>query len=202
MSGVYMLPSIIPQIICAVATGRLIGLIGYPLPFALLTSVLASIGYGLACTFSPNTTTGEWIGYQILFGASRGFGFQMPLVSIQSTLTPIESTIGIALMMFTGMLCGAVFLSVASLIFTNSLRTLIPLDAPQVNAEAVIVAGATGFRSFLDPSQLGNVLVAYAKSIDRVFYMVAALSAASFFISFGLGWRDIRPKKKATESKA
>lgn len=196
-----MLPSIIPQIIGAVATGKLIGVIGYPLPFALLSSGLASIGYGLACTFNANTTTGQWIGYQILFGASRGFGFQMPLVSMQHSLSPTEATLGIALMMFSGMLCGAIFLSVSALIFTNSLRTLLPLDAPQVNAEAVIVAGATGFRSFLDPAQLGNVLRAYSKSIDRVFYLVAAASAAAFFVSFGLGWKDIRPKKKTAESK-
>jgi len=202
MSGVYMLPGIVAQIVSAIVVGKLVGMVGYTLPFSLFSAVLASIGYGLTTTFSPYTTTGEWIGYQILFGASRGFGNQMPLVAIQNYLPPAEATLGIALIMFSGMLSGAILLSVSALIFTNSLRTLIPIDAPQVDAQAVIVAGATGFRNFLDPNRVASVVVAYAKSIDRVFYLVTAVSVVAFFMSFGMGWKDIRPKKKESDVKA
>jgi MFS family permease len=72
MSGVYLLPSILAQLFAAVAAGRLVGILGRYLPFALACATLTSIGYGLCSTFSPHTSTGEWIGYQILFGAGRG----------------------------------------------------------------------------------------------------------------------------------
>ena len=72
MSGVYMLPSILAQLFAAVLAGRLVGVLGRFLPFALACATLASIGYGLCSTFSPHTSTGEWIGYQILIGAGRG----------------------------------------------------------------------------------------------------------------------------------
>jgi MFS family permease len=72
MSGVYMLPSILAQLFAAVFAGRLVGVVGRYTPFVFGCVVLTSIGYGLCSTFSPHTTTGEWVGYQILFGAGRG----------------------------------------------------------------------------------------------------------------------------------
>lgn len=53
-----MLPSILAQLFAAVLAGRLVGIVGRYLPFALASAVLASIGYGLCSTFSPHTSTG------------------------------------------------------------------------------------------------------------------------------------------------
>lgn len=190
-----MLPSIISQLFSAVLAGRLVVKVGRYLPFALASAILASIGYGLCSTFSTHTTTGEWIGYQILIGVGRGVGFQMPIVAVQHTLPPTQAPLGISLIMFSGMLWGALLLSFSATIFTQSLRHLIPARGSNADANAVIAAGATGFRKILDPSQIAGVLVAYAKSIDRVFYLITALTAVSFFFAFGLGWKDISVKK-------
>lgn len=201
MSGVYMLPSILAQLITAIVVGRLVMVVGRYLPFALASAVLTSIGYGLCSTFSPHTTTGEWIGYQILFGVGRGMGFQMPIVAVQNTLAPNVAPLAISLVMFSGMLCGALFLSFSTTIFTQSLRHLIPSHSNGIDSESVIQAGATGFRSIMNPGEIGGILIAYAKSIDRVFYLITALSAVSFFFAFGLGFKDIREKKKPDPTK-
>jgi len=105
------------------------------------------------------------------------------------------------MIMFTGMLGGALFLSFSTTIFTQSLRQQIPIQDPQVDAQAIIAAGATEFRKILNPSDLGGVLIAYAKSIDRVFYLITAFTAVSFFLAFGLGFKDIREKKVPKEEK-
>ncbi|EHK98547.1 putative HC-toxin efflux carrier TOXA [Glarea lozoyensis 74030] len=56
------------------------------------------------------------------------------------------------------------------------------------------------FSSTLVPSSdLPGVLVAYSKSIDRVFYLCAGASAGVFFASFGMGWKNIKPKKEVAE---
>ncbi|KAK3651795.1 hypothetical protein LTR22_011964 [Elasticomyces elasticus] len=101
---------------------------------------------------------------------------------------------------FTGMLFGAVFLSASATIFTNSLRTFIVQLAPTADLDAILTAGATGFRKVISPEELPGVLLAYAKSVDRVFYLCAALAALCLPFSFGLGWTNI--KKKAQEKKA
>jgi len=51
--------------------------VGYYIPISLFAAVLISVGNGLISTFSPGTSTGKWIGYQILLGVGRGLGLQM-----------------------------------------------------------------------------------------------------------------------------
>jgi hypothetical protein len=54
-----------------------VGKLGYYLPWAIFCGVATAIGNGLLTTLSPNTSTGKWVGYQILIGAGRGAGFQI-----------------------------------------------------------------------------------------------------------------------------
>ena len=199
MSGVYMLPSILAALILAVLSGKLVTIVGYYTPFSIASGVFIAIGYGLLSTLSAHSSTGEWIGYQILFGVGRGMGMQMPIVAVQNRLAPNVAPLAISLCMFTGMLFGGLFLSASATILTNSLRTLIPKYAPTADLEAIITAGATGFRSILSPEQVEGVKVAYAKSVNRVFYLCAALAVLCFVFSFGLGWTNIKPKPKAQE---
>jgi hypothetical protein len=51
--------------------------LGYYLPFGVASGMLAAVGNGLFATFTQSTTTGEWIGYQIVGGFGRGFGMQI-----------------------------------------------------------------------------------------------------------------------------
>ncbi|KAK3674258.1 hypothetical protein LTR78_005727 [Recurvomyces mirabilis] len=197
MSGVYLLPNIIAALLAAVIAGKLVGMIGYYTPFAILAAILMSIGLGLCGMLGVNSSTGDWIGFQILFGVGRGMGMQMPIVAVQNRLPPTMAPLAIALCMFTGMLFGALFLSASATIFTNSLSTLIPKYSPGADVQAIVTAGATGFRDVVPLSQLPGILIAYAKSVNRVFYLCAALAALCLPFSFGLGWTNIKEKKKA-----
>ena len=194
LSGVYLLPTIITQLIFAVGIGKAVQRVGYYLPFILFSAILLAISGGLLSTFTPDESTAKWIGYQIILGVGRGCGIQMPIVAIQNNLAPPRIPIAMALVMFSQTLGGAMFLSFSDTIFTNSLRTLIPQYAPDVDAQAVVMAGATEFHNILSPHDLSNVLVAYALSIDRVFYLSAATGIACFAFAWGMGWKDIRRK--------
>lgn len=195
LSGVYLLPGVITQLVVAVGGGQLAGKVGYYLPFSLASGVFTAIGYGLLSTLTPHTSTGKWVGYQILFGVGRGAGIQMPYIAVQNTLSPPQIPVSMALLNFTSTLSAALCLAFSDTIFTNSLQTLIPRFSPNVDVAAVIAKGATAFRSIVsDPASFEGVLMAYAQSIDRVFYMLAALAVCSFFTAFGMGWKDIREK--------
>lgn len=54
-----------------------VGRFGYYLPWSLAGGMVSSVGNGLLTTFTPSTSVGKWIGYQILLGAGRGAGLQM-----------------------------------------------------------------------------------------------------------------------------
>lgn len=105
-----------------------------------------------------------------------------------------------ALVTFSQSFAGALFLSFSSTIFDNSLKTLIPQYAPLTDAQTIIDAGATGFRMNITGTDLAGVLIAYAKSVDRVFYLTAGMAVGCFVFAWGMGWKDIR--KKGEVSKA
>jgi hypothetical protein len=113
---------------------------------------------------------------------------------VQNTLLPVQIPTAMALLMFSGSFIGALFLSFSDTIFTNSLKTLIPEYAPSVDAQSVINAGATGFRAILNGSELINVLIAYSKSVDRVYYLISGATVGCFVFSWAMGWKDIRKK--------
>ncbi|PQE20977.1 MFS multidrug transporter protein [Rutstroemia sp. NJR-2017a BBW] len=208
-SGIYLLAMIVAHVFAAISSGpigknvvlgAMINLVGYTIPVALFASVLLSVGCGLFGTFSPSTPVGKWIGYQILYGVGRGLGIQMPILSVQKTVPPKQIPLAMALITFSQSFGAALFLSLGETIYSNSFGILIHEYAPSVNVTEVTDAGATGFRSFVSGADLEGVLIAYAKSIDRVFYMAAGLAASCFIFAWGMGWKDLR-KKKAEVSK-
>ncbi|KAI1410228.1 putative MFS multidrug transporter [Hypoxylon sp. FL1857] len=201
LSGVYMLPNIVAQVITCISSGMLVERMGYYLPWSIISIVLTTVGTGLMSTFDVSTSTGEWIGYQILFGLGCGMGIQMPILAAQNSLAAPDIPVGIAILIFSQSIVSAVWLAVASTIFTNSLESLIPQYAPSVSAADIIAAGATGIRTVVSGGPvLNQVLEAYSKAIDNTFYIaIASLGAAIFFV-WGIGWKDIRHKKEHTPS--
>ncbi|KAJ5227232.1 uncharacterized protein N7469_007238 [Penicillium citrinum] len=199
MSGIYILPSVLSQLLFAVVSGLLIGKFGYYLPWAVFCGVATAIGNGLLSTLTPDTSTGKWVGYQIILGAGRGAGFQIPMLAIQNQLAASQVSIGMAILMFMQTLSGAVFLTFDDVIFSTGLKALMPQYAPNANTAAIIAAGATGMRDVTSSDDLSGVLKAYSESINRVFYLAAGLGAVCVIFSFGMGWKDIRKKKQPGE---
>ena len=87
----------------------------------IVGSILTAIGFGLITTFEPDTSSAMWIGYQILAGGGVGFGFQQPLIAVQTVLEIDDVPTGSAIVVFMQTLGGALFVSVAQNIFTNKL---------------------------------------------------------------------------------
>ncbi|KAF1999368.1 efflux pump protein [Amniculicola lignicola CBS 123094] len=199
MSGVYTLPSICGSLLFGVTTGVLMPKFGFYLPWAVASGVVISIGSGLTATFSPTTSTAKWVIYQIIMGVGRGFGTQISIIAIQNALLPSQIPVGIAFAVFVQFLAGAISIVIATAIFTQSLVDGIAEYAPSVSTEAALAAGG-GAKAVRDlvpggGAELAGLFKAYAISIDRVFYMLAAFGVVMIFFAFGTGWVDIREKK-------
>ncbi|KAL4994073.1 hypothetical protein BDV10DRAFT_189346 [Aspergillus recurvatus] len=72
-------------------------------------------------------------------------------------------------------LSGALFLAFADAIFSVGLKSFVPEDSPNIDPEVIIVVGTAGPRDVVHSQDLPGVLKAYAKSVDHVYYMAAAL---------------------------
>lgn len=70
--------------LCTIMIGGLITLYGYFAPWMVSGSCLATIGSGLIYTFDAQSTSGTWIGYQILAGLGFGLAFQTPIMAAQA----------------------------------------------------------------------------------------------------------------------
>ncbi|OAA61775.1 Major facilitator superfamily domain, general substrate transporter [Niveomyces insectorum RCEF 264] len=203
MSGVYLLATIIPQVLGAVSSGILVSRVGYVPPFAIFGAVLFTTGSGLYSLFQPGTTTGQWIGFQILNGLGRGLGFQMAIVAVQNAVSPTELAPGMAFIIWCQYLGPTIFLTVFNTVFDARLLAQLKIHAAGVNPGIILQAGATGFRKVIPQADVPGVLQAYSNGFDVVFYIVAGLSAVSVFVAAGMGWNDIRqPKTTPAAEKA
>ncbi|KAE8552715.1 hypothetical protein EYB25_004094 [Talaromyces marneffei] len=198
VSGVHMLPNVLSQLISTVASGAFVGRLGYYLPWIIASSTLSAVALGLLSTFSPTTSAGEWIGYQVLLGFSRGLGMQMPIIAVQNSINPKFVPVAMALVTFGQTFGGAVFLAIGETILSNQLRTNIPKYAPGVDTASIIAAGGSGpaVRAAVgdNPVGLAGTLLAYSKSVDAVYWFAASAAAVMFVASWGMGWKDIRKK--------
>jgi hypothetical protein len=87
-SGVKMLAFIIPFTIAAIVQGIALSKIGIVPLFWIVGGVLGTIGAGLFYTMDVDTSTGKWIGYQIIVGFTCGCTFQVALANAQVRTTP------------------------------------------------------------------------------------------------------------------
>jgi hypothetical protein len=120
---------------------------------------------------------------------------------VQNGVAADDLSTAMAILTFSQTFGGSVFLAVASVIFSEGLKSQIPRYAPGVNPQQVIAAGATGFRDIIGGEDLKGVLRGYSRAINWVFYFVVGLSVVQFGVSWGIGWVDIRPKAKEETKK-
>ncbi|KAF3764671.1 MFS general substrate transporter [Cryphonectria parasitica EP155] len=191
LSGVYLLPTILPQLV----------IIGLVIPIAIFSTVLLSVSSGLYSLLQPGTASGMWIGFQLMAGIGTGASMQLAIIAVQAAVSERELATAMAFLVFAQALGPAIALALCNVLFDASLRAQLPRESPHADADAIIQAGATGFRAIVQPADLPGVLVAYANSIDQVFYLVAAMASVGGIVLWGMGWQDLRKIEKSERGK-
>jgi len=62
-------------------------------PLMIIGSGLTTVGAGLIYTLSTTSSTGHWIGYQIIAGVGIGACFQVPIMAGQALAAPEDIAI-------------------------------------------------------------------------------------------------------------
>jgi hypothetical protein len=194
MSGVDLLPSILSQMIFAIVSGIGVRKVGYFLPFSIACGILTAISCGLLSMLGPHTAIARWIGFQILGGVGRGLGIQMPIIAIQNLLPKSQASVAMSLLIFSQTFGGALFLALSQTVFNTGLSSALQKYAPEVSAQTVLAAGATGVRGAVSEAVLPHVLQAYTVAINHVFYLGAGTAAGAAIVCVGMGMHSIKPK--------
>lgn len=83
-SGVLNLPLVVTMAVGSAISGTVVSKTGHAAPFMVSSAVIATVSAGLMYTYDIGTCMGKWVGYQILYGAACGLGFQMGITIAQA----------------------------------------------------------------------------------------------------------------------
>ncbi|KAF3933335.1 hypothetical protein ABW19_dt0202467 [Dactylella cylindrospora] len=194
-SGIRCIPYLISVTVASLIVGASITILGVYTPFMYASAAIFCVGAGLLHTLEPDSSSAKWIGYQVVAGFGAGMGVQIPFIAVQVVLSSADMPVGNALAIFFNSLGGAVSISIAQNIFTNTLIQEIPKQAPNVNPQVVIHAGATALRTFISAENLAGVIIAYNEAIVTCFIYPIAVSGIAFLCSLGMEWKSIKGKK-------
>lgn len=193
-SGIRNLPMLISVVLLSIVSGGMVTAFGQYAPFMIVGTILMSVGAGMLSLFTPDTTEGVWIGYQILFGAGVGLGMQQPLMAVQTALDIKDVPTGTAVVVFVQTLGGALFVSVGQSIFTNQLVEALARYVPTIDPAVILVTGATNLQKTVPADLLPGVILAYSTALTRAFLVSAGLSAFTIIGSAFIPWKSVKGK--------
>jgi len=194
-SGIMNLPMLVAVVLCSVAAGAAVTIWGYYTPFIIAGSAIAAVGYGLTTTFTPETGSGMWIGYQILIGAGIGISFQQPLMAVQTVLDMADVPTGTSLIIFMQTLGGALFVAVSQNVFTNKLVEYVAEYVPDLeNPSSILAVGTTSVSDVFDAAQLPGIKLAFNDALTQTFTVFTALAAISILGAVAVEWKSVKGK--------
>ncbi|RSM03805.1 hypothetical protein CEP52_007171 [Fusarium oligoseptatum] len=190
-SGVRCLAYGIPCSIAIIITGACISSKGHYVPFMWLGSSIFIAGCVLLRELDRNSSTGEWIGFQILSGAGIGLAEQVPFIAVQVVLPDDDMPTACALVVFFRLFGGAVGLSIASNLFSGELFRRLKGAPAGIDAKTIRDAGAADLAKAVPAAALPLVQRAFSYAVSRAFILPIVVASMSLVLSFGMQRRWI-----------
>jgi MFS family permease len=179
-------------VVASIFTGFSTSRIGYYTPFLIFGICLTAIGAGLLNTLGLNTTAGQWIGFQILYGFGLGCAAQAPNMAAQTVLPRDEVSIGASLMLFAMTLSGSIFVSIGQNVLDGRLIQRLMAIAPGLTAQQIENAGVTGIYDIIPTGQQVAAKQAYNDSLRLCFQVALIVACLSILGGVGMEWRSVK----------
>ncbi|KAI2616306.1 MFS general substrate transporter [Hypoxylon sp. NC1633] len=195
-SGIHLLPQVIAIVVASILTGILTSRLGYYAPILIVGICITVVGAGLLTTLRIDTTAGQWIGYQILYGFGLGASIQAPNMAAQTVLPPEEVSIGAGLMFFAQTLFGAIFVSIGQNVLDGQLVKRLAGIA-NITPQQIENAGATGILESIPAEQHGMALEAYNDSLRVPFQIALIMACISILGGLTMEWRSVKQKQNS-----
>ncbi|KAJ8124409.1 hypothetical protein O1611_g9231 [Lasiodiplodia mahajangana] len=206
MSGVQYLPYTIAILILAGISAGFLSKTGHYRPIHWAGWALGAVGAGLLSTLNEKSSTGAWIGFQVIAAGGVAFVFT---VSLPSTLAALEeSDVAVATGTYAflrtfGLVWGV---TISSVTFNSQvnvhLNTITDVSVRQLLANGAAYTFASGDGSghigdLPEPSKT-QVVDVYVLAMRVVWLVFVGISAAGFFLTFLERHIDLR-KNHRTE---
>ncbi|KAJ5383239.1 hypothetical protein N7517_001150 [Penicillium concentricum] len=183
MSGVRNLPLIVSMSVAIIVSGGSITKTGHTAPLMIVGGVLATIGSGLLYSLDIGTSTGKWIGYQIVGGFGWGLAYQVPINAVHGAVVPNDIATVTGVIVFFQTVGGAVFLAAAQAAFVNQIIIKLAATAPSINSALVVSTGASELRDVFTSEQVTAILPAYMTGLKLAYAISIAAAGIAFCLS-------------------
>ncbi len=211
-SGVHNLPYIISFTILMIVSGGLLTFTGRATALAVISSILLTIGSGLFIILDIGSSSGKWIGFQIIAGLGIGAGYNIPASAVQMILPMEDITIASSMIIcksgfpcfmlitrpthFTvhQMLGGSLLVSAGQSILENVLAHHLTISAPTLDPKEVLLIGATNIRSKFPPEVIPGIVEAYMKGLKATFIFNTVLAGIALLLALLGPWQSLIKK--------
>ncbi|KAJ3472460.1 hypothetical protein NLG97_g10971 [Lecanicillium saksenae] len=200
-SGVRNIPLIIMFSVATFGSGKAITMTGHATPYMLAGSIFVTVGAGLLYTLDIGTSTGKWVGYQIIAGFGYGLALQVPVVVAQAFAEPADIAPTTAIIIFYRSMGATLMLAAGQSAFVNQIVVKLRTTAPNLDPGRVTGTGATELHHIFSGADLDGVVRAYAWGIKVVFLITLACCILTVPFALCNKWTNVNAKK-AKPSKA
>ncbi|KAK1963073.1 major facilitator superfamily transporter [Colletotrichum sublineola] len=195
-SGVDMIPYVAANALFSLLSGVFVSVVGYFVPPAVVGGMIATAGCGLLLLLSQDSSTAQWVGFEILVSAGFGMSIQQGFMAVQAILPPDDVPIGTAAVVASQSLGGAIFVSVGNALFQNHLLQASAENmVPGVDIRAVLEGGATAFRDVVPASTFPMLLTVYNEALRVAFTAAIPLAGVSAIAACFMEWKSVKGKK-------
>ena len=191
-SGVRNLAMIIAVTLGTIASGAYITAKGHFVPLMIGAGMISTIGAGLIFTLDIDSSSGKWIGYQIIAGLGLGVGFQIPIIATQATSSVADLSSATAMVLFCQTLGGAFFVSAGQSALANVVLKKLPIYVPSVNPVEVFAVGATELKNVFSAAELVGIKHAYMDGLHAAWAIAIASAGVALVVSLFSKWRNLK----------
>ena len=189
-SGIMLLPTILALVPAAIIGGLALTKFGRYKPILALAFALVVIGFGLFSILDENSTTGAWVGFQIIESLGTGLAIPVLLPALLAPLTDGDTALATgtwAFMRSFGVTWGV---AIAGVVYSNRAKQLTRSGAITDPAVAVQFESGGAYRDataeFLDSlseKTRDEVIRVQSSALQRSWQVAIAFGAVGFLVA-------------------
>jgi len=194
MSGVYYLPFALGLLILAGAAGAILSKTGLYKPVHWVGWILSAIGAGLFSTLNANSSTGAWVGFQVIAAGGVGFIFTVTLPSTLASLPESDVAVATGTYAFLRTFGFVWGVTISSIIFNGQVNAhletiadpsvrLLLADGAAYTYASGIDGGRMSINALQEPSK-SQVIKVYVQAIRVIWLFIAGISCLGFIATF------------------
>ncbi|KAL3247176.1 hypothetical protein ABHI18_012486 [Aspergillus niger] len=190
-SGVELLPTVIVTVPAAIVAGALVTKTGRYKPIQISGFAFMALGMGLFSLLDQNSSTGAWVGYQLLAAIGSGFIVTSTLPAAQAALSEADVATSTATWAFCRAF-GAVWgVSIPAAIFNNRFAAQVSAQNDTGHAAQVLQNTGNAYqqasREFVmqfSPEVQSMIIDAYTAALQRVWQISVVFAGLGFLFAW------------------